>query len=250
MQIKNPRLKEHRGPLTSDQVAKGISTARTNAADLYKAAEVLLQAGHSAPAAALAILACEETYKEMILYNLLLADSDEEVKNCWREFRSHAVKQTVLNGVQVLSSIDFAGGGVEKVLQAINAELQRRVPVEIRKQLLLYSNCLSGPKWTLPRDQITIDEAKKLLDAARQALEAGQAFTTAELNLHKKYLKGIRTKSPPQRWLAAEGLLDELAKNGLPEDRRLRMLLKVRKRKMGGFRHLPPPLVGRLGGTI
>lgn len=145
------KLTEHRGFLTPKQVADGIAAARTNAQDLCAAAEVLYRAGFFAPASVLGILATEEAFKEMILLQLLHVESVEEAQVLWKQFRHHGIKQTVFEATEVWTLANVPEGiSNEELVARLGREFQTRIPSELRKQLLLYSNCLAGPAWTVP----------------------------------------------------------------------------------------------------
>jgi AbiV family abortive infection protein len=82
----------YRGPLTCGQAAAGITAARANAQELLDEAKLLARAKRWARAAALAILAIEEVGKVPIIRMLLLAGSDNELADTWRDFVRHTSK--------------------------------------------------------------------------------------------------------------------------------------------------------------
>ncbi len=69
-----------------------MNAARANAKRLVEDARRLLDKGCHASAAALAILAIEEAGKVSILRALSVARDDQDMKETWRDYRSHAKK--------------------------------------------------------------------------------------------------------------------------------------------------------------
>ncbi len=213
------RVPEYHGPLTPSQVCDGILAARKNAQYLYQAGESLYGGAFYAPAAALAILSSEEAYKEVLLLRLLHAESSDERKALWREFRDHRIKQTTLHLAAIYRrAVKKEPGAVsfEELRSALWREFCEADCTERRKQRALYTNCVQGPTWTLPEQQIGRDEARDLLDNAKECVAAGRTYSPEELELYKKYLSGIRRQPRRGQRLAVVALQSELVRRGLP----------------------------------
>ncbi len=145
--------------------------ARLNAQHLLSAARLLYQANYFAQGAVLAILAIEEVQKIPILLDLLLADSEGEVKRLWSNYRKHGPKQKRFSKWLGLKAwVDkherFTPQEVENRLS--DPTLDENV-IELKKQLYLYTDVFSGIQWTLPARMISKTEATKIVLSARSA---------------------------------------------------------------------------------
>jgi AbiV family abortive infection protein len=90
--VKNNPLSQYQGPLSASQAAEGINIAAANAKRLAEDAKLLLDAGRYPTATSLAMLAIEESGKTSILRHMLLAASENELRECWRRYRKHTEK--------------------------------------------------------------------------------------------------------------------------------------------------------------
>ena len=89
------KLDSYKGKLTPQQIADGMNAALENAKRLVEDAKTLLNAGRFPTAASLAILSIEESGKLPILRSLALARNDGEIKETWKEYRSHTKKNAM-----------------------------------------------------------------------------------------------------------------------------------------------------------
>lgn len=83
------------GTLSSEKIAEGMNVARENAARLATDARTMFEARRFETAAALAILAIEESGKVSLLRELALATDDREAKDCWERLRSHTARNAI-----------------------------------------------------------------------------------------------------------------------------------------------------------
>ena len=90
--MKKKYLDQYVGKLNSKQITEGINAARRNVRRLIKDARMLVDNKRYASAVFLSILAIEEFGKQDILRDLAIASSDEEVKEIWRNYRTHTKK--------------------------------------------------------------------------------------------------------------------------------------------------------------
>lgn len=86
------RLNHYKGKLSAAQIAEGMNAADQNARRLAEDAELLLENKRYASATSLAILSIEESGKESILRELSVARNDKEIKDDWKDYRSHTKK--------------------------------------------------------------------------------------------------------------------------------------------------------------
>jgi AbiV family abortive infection protein len=85
-------ISQYFGRLTPAQAARGIEAAINNANALVADALLLLQNQRWSRATALAILAIEEAGKPGIVRAILLARNEEELREEWKSYRSHSIK--------------------------------------------------------------------------------------------------------------------------------------------------------------
>lgn len=90
------KLDRYVGKLSADQIVKGINCAISNSIRLIQDAESLCQKSSYPSAVALAILAIEEAGKVSVLRGLAVARSNEDVKDSWKEYRTHTRKNQML----------------------------------------------------------------------------------------------------------------------------------------------------------
>src|SRR5437660_6163383 len=89
------KLNQFAGTLDPAQVAAGMNVAARNAKRLAEDAALLLEHKRFASSAALAVLSIEESGKPSILRQMASAQTHEEAKPRWREYRSHTRKNRI-----------------------------------------------------------------------------------------------------------------------------------------------------------
>ena len=158
----------YRGPLTPSQCADGINAARANARRLCAAAHVVLSSGHAAAATQLCIVAVEEAGKEEWLRDLLIAQTNQDVRRAWSALRRHQMKNSRLFGPLVAD----AGGSVLDLIR-VKADPQLAQFVEDLKQRVTYTDCVAGIAWTYPERAVSREATVRLLDAAERLINEG-----------------------------------------------------------------------------
>jgi AbiV family abortive infection protein len=76
-----------------------MNCANSNAERLLNDAELLYENGRYASAVGLAVLAVEEAGKEAMLRSLALARNANELKEAWRDYRTHTSKNCKCQGL-------------------------------------------------------------------------------------------------------------------------------------------------------
>lgn len=184
------KLNAYVGELTISQAAEGIDAALRNARSLLADAEVLLDRGRWPTAASLSILSIEESGKVALLRGMLLADSQEDRRKIWRDYRSHTKK-------------NFMGAFLDFVTESPHIQDFKGMFDETRdhpqildavKQIGFYSDCLGKAHWSVPSEVIDEPLARRLFLVAKMfAPEKRSAFTTVdELRLWVKHLKPVQ----------------------------------------------------------
>jgi AbiV family abortive infection protein len=174
------RVKQYRGPLTTEQAAAGIALARKNAQRLIHDAELLLKAERHASASAIAILAIEELGKVQIIKMIALFTDGADLKRLWREYRSHRAKNVQWIIPKLVSE------GARTMLQmrpAANIEADHTDMLDAIKQISIYTDCLNeNPRWSEPGEAVDQDFAPAILATAK-LLNRDEVTTVRELDL-------------------------------------------------------------------
>jgi AbiV family abortive infection protein len=158
------KLDAYKGNLTAEQIAEGMTAASKNASRLVVDAEALLARGSAATALSLAALAIEEAGKVSILRALAVAKTDDEVRSCWKDYRSHTRK----NAAWILPEL-VANGACEleqfRPMFVDNAD--HTSVLDNLKQLGFYTDCLGKAHWSCPVDVIDAELVQQLVSVAK-----------------------------------------------------------------------------------
>lgn len=182
------RLEAYSGRLTPAQAAAGIEAAVINARSLLADAQLLFDSQRWSRAASLSILAIEEAGKVPLLRELLVLP-ESELKNAWRNYRSHTEKN-VLGGF-----LDYveASPNIEDFRLLYDKENDHPRVLDAVKQLGFYSDCLGKCHWSLPAEVVNEELAKSLLITAKVLVPDGESAmqSAPELDLWVKHLRTV-----------------------------------------------------------
>jgi AbiV family abortive infection protein len=133
------------------------------------------------------VLAIEEAGKASVLREVALARNDDELKNAWREYRSHTSKN------RMWPIVDFVMKGARKLQEfaplfhdgADHPHLLDQV-----KQLSFYTDCLGKAHWSTPED--VIDQAlASMLVVTSELLGKGEDVSEREIELWVAHLSPV-----------------------------------------------------------
>ena len=182
------KLDSYKSRLTAEQIADGMNAARENAKRLASDAELLLEASRFPSAASLAILAIEEAGKITVLRGLATAKDDEEVKSCWRAYRSHTKK----NVSWILPELVAKGARrLDDLLPLFDESSDHPFVLDQLKQLGFYTDCLDNAHWALPEQSVDEQLATTLVQVA-VLLAKGRQATTKEIELWIKHIGPVK----------------------------------------------------------
>lgn len=186
------RLPSYAGPITPQQAAQGIQAAVQNARSLLADAELLCEHSRWPRVASLSILAAEEIGKVSLLREILVAETPEQLREMWRDYRRHTEK----NWLGVFLSCVSEAPNIEDFRELADPESDHRQLLEALKQLGLYSDCLGQCHWCLPDRAIDEQEARVLLRNAECLVPKGESAmqTPAELQLWIKHMRPVQGK--------------------------------------------------------
>jgi AbiV family abortive infection protein len=177
--------KQYRGRLTNRQIAQGMTAAAANARRLLSDAILLLEAKRWPTAAALAILAIEEAGKQGILRSMSVAQTDKEVTDLWKDFRSHRVK----NAHSAL--LEYASAGARELFDfagMFSKDAEHPAIIDAVKQIGVYVDAYGDPgHWSCPPDAVEEELARSLVQTATVLSQRGDT-TEREIDLWVEHL--------------------------------------------------------------
>ena len=186
-EMKERLLNPYVGRLSAEKVAEGMNVARANAARLASDARTMLEMGRLETAAALAILAIEESGKVSLLRQLALARDEREAKDTWKQLRSHTAKNAmwvfpefVAHGARRLD--EFAG--------VFDPSSDHTDVLDKLKQVCVYSDCYGSARWHRPEGTMTADLANHLVKTA-EAFGAGDEVSAREIELWIQHMRPV-----------------------------------------------------------
>ena len=157
------KLRHYNGELNPEQTASGMNAASRNAHRLLSDAKFMFDGGRYATAAALAILAIEESGKVSILRGLSMAPDKESRRRLWNDYRSHRSK----NAAWILPDLAAKGARTLDALQvATDKDAGHTFVLDNLKQLSLYTDCLGNRHWAEPEEVVDRSLAQMLVTLA------------------------------------------------------------------------------------
>ena len=208
------KLEQYRGRLNPSQVAEGINAATRNAFRLVEDARLLLDKGRFPTAASLAVLAIEESGKASILRHLSVAQSNEEVKDCWDHYRSHT-KKNVMGAL-----FDKLARGARKLddfLTVFGEGADYPRLLDQVKQIGFYTDCLGKTHWSEPAAVVDEKLARRLV-ATAEFLARPKEVSLKEIDLWVKHLGPVWNKDPGWMRKALENWYEDMQRHGLVPD--------------------------------
>jgi AbiV family abortive infection protein len=179
------KLDQYNGPLSSSDIAEGMNAATQNAKRLAKDARLLFENGSYASAASLAILSIEESGKSPILRGLALARNEKELKEYWRDYRSHTKKNILW---PLLDKFIEGARRAHDFGSLFSAQADHPQILDKIKQISIYTDCFRKGHWSIPEQVVDKEFVQGLLLAA-DSLAHDRNITAEEIDLWIQYLK-------------------------------------------------------------
>ncbi len=204
-------INQYRGKLTPKQAADGMNAASANARRLASDAKIMLDAKRLPTAASLAALSIEESGKMSILRHIAVARDENELKDAWKEYRSHRAKNAhwifldlVRQGARQLSHFS----------ETVNKDGEHTEILDVVKQLGFYTDFYEKGHCSIPSDVVDEGLAKQLVQISELLCNKDEV-TEREMELWVEHL-GPAWETPEMphaliRWCEAmkkEGLKD------------------------------------------
>lgn len=191
MRLVSKKLPSYKGHLSFLQIAEGMTVASKNAARLAQDAKFLFENGRLPTACSLAALSIEESGKVSILRAMSLARDDNELKEEWKRYRTHANKnvqwifpQLVAEGARKLD--DFR--------PLFDKDAEHPYLLDQIKQLGFYTDCLGNKgHWSIPDEVIDGELAGQLVSTA-QLLSSASPTSEREIELWVEHVGPVWKK--------------------------------------------------------
>ncbi len=211
-------LAQYNGRLNTAQAGEGIQAALKNARALFADAQLLLENERWQRAAALSILAIEETGKIPVIREILLARHDVELREAWRSYRSHTAK----NVMYILPDLVAKGARHLDDFRRIYDESGNHAQVlDAAKQIALYSDACRACHWSIPEEVIDPELAGSLFAIAKVLVRDGlEPFSTKEeLDIWVKHMRRVWKGSPTEMKKALVACYAEARAKGVLQGR-------------------------------
>jgi len=179
------KLQQYSGPLTSSEIAAGMNAATQNAKRLAKDARLLFENDRYASALSLAILSIEESGKNHIFRELALARNEKELRECWRDYRSHTKKNVLW---PIIDTFLKGARRAKDFLPLLEPNAEHPYLLDKMKQISTYTDCFKKGHWSIPEQIITKEVVQGFLMVA-DVLAHNRDITTEEIDLWVQYLQ-------------------------------------------------------------
>ncbi|MCH8261430.1 MAG: AbiV family abortive infection protein [Proteobacteria bacterium] len=178
------KLDQYKGALSASEIAEGINAAIQNAVRLLEDAQILLKNKRFPSAASLATLSIEESGKISILRALSVARNDKDIKESWKEYRTHTKKNTQWIVTDLVQS---GAKKLEDFRPMFEDEAEHPHILDQIKQLGFYTDCLGNKHWSIPPE--IVDEAlATMLVGIASILCSKKTVTEKEIELWIKHI--------------------------------------------------------------
>ncbi len=217
--MKERVLSPYWGKLPPDKIAEGMNIARRNASRLASDARTMFEARHYETAAALAILAIEESGKVSILRELALATDDREAKDSWKRLRSHTAK----NAMWIFPELVGRGARrLDEFAGVFDPSSDHTEVLDKLKQVAIYSDCYGKARWHEPAGTMTEGLAGHLVKTA-ELFASGRDITPHEIELWIEHMGPVRRRSPGWQRKALANWRAQLQAEGLEKEGEITM---------------------------
>jgi AbiV family abortive infection protein len=214
LKMMTSKLQQYMGPLSSAEIAEGMNAATRNAERLAKDARLLFDNERHAGALAMAILSIEESGKTHIFRELALARDEKELRECWRDYRSH-IKKNVLWPLR--DAVLKGARRAQDFLPLVEPNAEHPYVLDKVKQVSIYTDCFKKGHWSIPEQIVTKELAQALVEVA-EAFTHHRDITPEEIDLWIQYLQPSWKISDAANWRALFEWDKEIRRRGLVDE--------------------------------
>jgi len=205
------KLDQYKGVLSASKIVEGINVAQQNAVRLVEDAELLLENNRYPSAASLAILSIEESGKVSILRGLSVARDGKDLKESWRDYRSHTKK----NVQWIIGDLVKSGARkLEDFRPIFEKDAEHPLVLDQIKQIGFYTDCLGKKHWSSPENVIDENLAKMLVGIAK-IFASNKVVTEKEIKLWVKHIGPVWKKNMSWMQQSLENWYREMQESGL-----------------------------------
>jgi AbiV family abortive infection protein len=139
----------------------------------------------------------EESGKLSILRGLAVAKSDEQLKDAWREYRTHTAKNRLWPVVELIKK---GARKLDDFASLVSGDADHPALLDQLKQIALYTDCLGHCHWSEPDTVITKQIATELVRTA-ELLSRGEDISSREMELWVQHV--------PPVWMERKELMEK-----------------------------------------
>lgn len=186
------KVSQYGGKLSPADVAEGINASRRNAKRLADDAAFMLEAKRLPSALALAILSIEESGKAGILRAIGMASTDAELKQYWKEYRSHKSKNALW------AAFDYIAKGARKLddfAGLFDPNEDHPQVLDELKQLAVYTECVRVGRWVEPTSVAEQPLVESIVTIA-STFATEKMVSAEELEIYFRHLGPVRESNP------------------------------------------------------
>ncbi|PKH85946.1 AbiV family abortive infection protein [Colwellia sp. Bg11-28] len=204
-------LGQWKNSLKPAQIAAGMNAACKNARRLSEDAEILFNLNRFPSAMSLSILSIEESGKVSVLRELALARNGKDVKDAWKDYRSHTKK----NKMWIFPSMVLSGKNkLEEFKSLVDEKAEHTRLLDDLKQVGFYTDCLGKAHWSVPSEVIEKEFTQNILKIAKMQSK-DMVYTTKEVELWIKHMKPVWKGPMDLMKEAINNWFDEMLKENL-----------------------------------
>lgn len=205
------KLDQYKGMLTPGQISDGMNAAIRNARRLADDAELLLKNKRYPTAASVATLSIEESGKDSILRQLAGAKTPNEIKDRWREYRSHTKKNAMWLFLQCVSE---GASKLKDFAKLFDENSEHPYLLDQVKQIGFYTDCLGKAHWSEPEKIIDEKLAAVLVNIAK-IFANDKEVTETEIMLWIQHVSPYLDKSAADAEIGLKKWYEEMQYLGL-----------------------------------
>jgi len=207
----NKRLNRFMSKLSPKKISQGMNCAISNAERLVADAELLYQNKRYPSAVGLAILAIEEDGKVAIMRSLAVSRNEEDVREAWRDYRTHTKKNLMLAMPEMVA----LGARKLEDFRPIFTETEYPQLFENLKQISFYTDCLGKAHWSIPAEVIDEELTKRIVSLAKGLIGKTREVTEKEIELWIKHVGPVWKKEMDQMKIGLKNFFIEMHSIGL-----------------------------------
>ena len=198
-------------PIAQRMPRRSIKYSAIVMATMVLAGCASIEPGSSATAVSLAALSIEEAGKVPVLRSLALAETTDELRAGWKDYRSHTRK----NVAWILPELVARGARtLDAFREIVDTNSDHPEILDQLKQLGFYTDCLGKAHWSKPASVINADLARSIVAIAKVFARA-RVVSAREVELWVKHVGPVRNEDMGRQKQAVLAWQQEMHAEGL-----------------------------------